>query len=314
MRMRYIIGVDLGGTQLRAALADEAGTLLEEVRVLTEADAGPAVVIDQIASCIERVRAHVPADGVLLGVGIGSPGPLDPYEGIVFTQPNMTGWMNVPLRALLAERTGLAIELGNDANAAALGEWLFGAGKGLRNLVYITVSTGIGSGVIVDGRLLLGHRGAAAEAGHHIIDADTKASWEDLAAGPGLAAAAATAMISDPRTLLHDMATPETVTGLEVAQAAASGDPLAQRLLDREGELIGIGLVNMLFLFSPELIVLGGGVIVHNPQLIERAELVIQERAFDVYRDVPVRLAALGDRAGLLGAVALFLHMREGRT
>jgi len=312
--MRYIIGVDLGGTQLRAALADEAGALLEEVRVRTEAEAGPAAVIDQIADCIERVRAHLPAGGALIGVGIGSPGPLDPYDGIVFTQPNMTGWTNVPLRDLLAERTGLPVELGNDANAAALGEWLFGAGKGLRNLVYITISTGIGGGVIVDSKLLLGHRGSAAEVGHHFIDATTWASWEDLAAGPGLAAAAAEAMISDPRSLLHGLATPETVTAVEVAQAAAAGDPLAQRLLDREGELIGIGLVNMLFLFSPELILLGGGVIVHNPQLIERARLVIQERAFDVYRDVPVRLAALGDRAGVLGAVALFLHMREGRA
>jgi glucokinase len=312
--MRYIIGVDLGGTQLRAALADEAGMLHEEVRVRTEAEAGPAAVIDQIAGCIEQVRARLPAGATLLGVGIGSPGPLDPYTGVVFTQPNMAGWTNVPLRDILAERTGLPIELGNDANAAALGEWLFGAGKGLRNLVYITVSTGIGGGAIVDGKLLLGHRGAAAEVGHHIIDGTTQASWEDLAAGPGLAAAAAEAMVADPRSLLHGMATPETVTAVEVAEAAASGDPLAQRLLDREGELIGIGLVNMLFLFSPQLILLGGGVIVHNPQLIERARLVIEERAFEVYRDVPVRLAALGDRAGLLGAVALFLHMREGHT
>jgi len=135
-----------------------------------------------------------------------------------------------------------------------------------------------------------------------------------LAAGPGLAAAAAEAMIADPRSLLHGLASPETVTAAEVAQAAAAGDPLAQRLLDREGELIGIGLVNMLHLFSPQAILLGGGVLVHNPQLIERARLVIQERAFAVYRDVPVRLAALGDRAGLLGAVALFLHMREERA
>jgi glucokinase len=181
-------------------------------------------------------------------------------------------------------------------------------------MVYITVSTGIGSGVIADGQLLVGHKGAGAEAGHHIIDWATGASWEDLAAGPGLADAASEAMIADPRSLLHGLATPETVTAVEVASAAAAGDPLAQRLLDREGELIGIGLVNMLFLFSPELIVLGGGVVVHNPQLIERAQLVIQERSFDVYRSVPVRRAALGDRAGLLGAVALFLHMREDRS
>jgi glucokinase len=108
----------------------------------------------------------------------------------------MVGWTNVPLRAIVAERTGLPIELGNDANAAALGEWLFGAGVGLRDLVYITVSTGIGGGVIADGRLLLGHLGAGAEVGHHIIESTTGAAWEDLAAGPGLAAAAAEAMIT----------------------------------------------------------------------------------------------------------------------
>ena len=312
--MRYIIGVDLGGTQLRAALADEHGTLYNEIRVLTEADEGPAAVIDKIVDCIERVRGALPSGAELAGVGIGSPGPLDPFRGIVFTMPNMPGWVDVPLRDILAERTGLSIELGNDANAAALGEWFFGAGKGLQDLVYVTVSTGVGAGVIADGRLLLGRYGAGAEVGHHIIDVTSYASWEDLAAGPGLARAAAEAMIADSRSLLHDLASPETVTAVEVAQAAVAGDPLALRLLDREGELIGIGLVNVLNLYSPELILLGGGVVVHNPQLIERARLVIRERAFEVYRDVPVQMAGLGDRAGLLGAVALFLHMREGRT
>lgn len=312
--MRYIIGVDLGGTQLRAALADEQGALYDEIRLPTEGDEGPEAVIDKIVDCIGRVRAALPEGGDLVGMGIGCPGPLDPYQEIVFTMPNLPGWIDVPLRDILTTRTGLSIELGNDANAAALGEWLFGGGKGLRNLVYVTVSTGIGGGVIADGRLLLGHRGAAAEVGHHLIDAAARASWEDLAAGPGLARAAAEAMIADTRSLLHDMATPDTVSAAEVAQAAAAGDPLALRLLDREGELIGVGLVNMLHLFSPELILLGGGVVVNNPQLIERARLVIRECALAVYRDVPVRMAALGDRAGLLGAVALFLHMREGRA
>lgn len=308
--MRYIIGVDLGGTQLRAGLADENGLLHSEIRVATEAAAGPDAVIGRVVDCIKHAQAAMPADGELLGVGVGSPGPLDPFEGIVFTQPNMPGWKDVPLRAILEQRTGLPVELGNDANAAALGEWLYGGGKGLRNLVYVTISTGIGGGVIVDGKLVLGRYGAGAEVGHHIIDYDTRASWEDLAAGPGLARAAAEAMIADQRTMLHGMATPETVTAVEVAQAAAVGDPLAMRLLDREGDLIGVGLVNMLYLYSPELILLGGGVVVHNPQLIERAVQVIKEHAFAVYQGVPVRMAELGDRAGLLGAVALFASVR----
>lgn len=306
--MRYIIGVDLGGTQLRAGLADEKGVLLHEIRIRTDAAEGPEAVIGRIVDCIQQVRAQLPEGGELLGVGVGSPGPLDPFQGIVFTQPNMPGWYDVPLRDILEQRTGLAIELGNDANAAALGEWYYGGGKGVRNLVYVTISTGVGGGVIVDGHLLLGRLGSAAEVGHHIIDWQTKESWENLAAGPGLARAAKAAMLAEQDTLLHQLAAPETVTAAHVSQAAASGDVVAQRLLDREGELIGVGLMNMLNLYSPELILVGGGVVVNNPQLLERAQQVIQENAFAVYRDVPVRLAALGDQAGLLGAVALIRH------
>jgi glucokinase len=312
--MRYIIGVDLGGTQLRAALADERGTIFDEVRVRSDADEGPEAVIDRIVECVERVRKALPGDGDLAGIGVGAPGPLDPYEGVVLNPPNIPGWDNIPLRAILSARTGLAVELGNDANAAALGEWMFGAGRGRHNLVYVTVSTGIGGGVIADGRLLLGYRGSAAEVGLHIVDAATRAFWEELASGTGLARAAADAMIDEPQSLLHGLASPETVTAVEVARAAAAGDALARRLMDREGELIGVGLVNMLHLFAPELILLGGGVVVHNPWLIERARRAIRERAHSIYHDVPVELAALGDRVGLLGAVALFLHMREGRA
>ena len=117
-------------------------------------------------------------------------------------------------------------------------------------------------------------------------------------------------MPAQPDSLLHTMATPEGVTAREVAAAALAGDPLAQRLLDREGDLIGIGLVNLLYMYSPDLILLGGGVVVHNPFLIERAVHIIRQNAFDAYQDVPVRLAELGDRAGLLGAVALYASLR----
>jgi glucokinase len=312
--MRYIIGVDLGGTNLRAVLADDRGETYAEIRVPTEAKDGPDAVIGRIVECINHVRAALPAGADLLGVGVGSPGPLDPFSGTVFYMPNLPGWHNVPLRAILTERTGLSIELGNDANAAALGEWLYGAGRGLSNMVYCTVSTGIGGGVIADGRLVLGHLGAATEVGHHIIDWRTRESWEDLASGTGMARRAADAMRADLKTLLHTLATPEDVSAGHVAQAAARGDRTAQRLLDEEGEILGIGLVNILHLFSPALIVLGGGVITNNPHLIERAHQVVQQRAISqVYRQVPIQVAALGDRAGLLGAVALFLHMREGR-
>ncbi len=308
--MRYIIGVDLGGTQLRAALVEETGAILEEVRMPSRAADGPPSVVERIVACAAQVRAALPAGGDLLGIGLGAPGPLDPFTGEVLFAPNLPGWRDVPLRRMVEERTGLSVELGNDANAAALGEWLFGGGQGARNLAYITVSTGIGGGVIADGRLLLGHRGLGTEVGTSIIDVSSGAWWEHLASGTGLAQAAADAMRSDPASALHALATPEIVTAAHVSQAAAAGDPLALRLMEREGELLGIGLTNILHLFSPELILMGGGVIVHNPGLIARAAATIRARAIHVYHDVPVRLAALGDRAGILGAAALFLHMR----
>jgi glucokinase len=312
--MRYIIGVDLGGTQLRAALADEHGQIYDEVRMRTAAEEGSAAVVERIVACIAQVRAALPQGGEPIGIGIGAPGPLDPYEGVVLNPPTIPGWEHVPLRAIVSERTGLPVELGNDANSAALGEWMFGAGRGRHNLVYVTVSTGIGGGVIADGRLLLGYRGAAAEVGLHIVDPIDLRFWEELASGTALGRAAADAMIDEPGSTLHGLASPETVTAADVSRAAAAGDPLAQRLMEREGDLLGIGLVNILHLFAPEQILLGGSVVIHNPGLLDRARAVIRARAHAIYQGVPIELASLGDRVGILGAVALFLHMREGRA
>ncbi len=312
--MDYIIGVDLGGTQLRAILADPAGTVCTEVRMPTEAHRGPSAVIERIIECIGKVQTALPADGTLLGVGIGTPGPLDPHTGVVFTSPNLPGWHQVPLRDILIERTGLLVELGNDANVAALGEWRFGGGAGHQHFVYVTVSTGIGGGVVVDGQLLLGRLGAGAELGHIIINYAERKSWEDLASGTGLATIAATRMQEDARSLLHDLATPATVTAAHVALAASRNDPLAQALMQHEAMLLGIGFVSVLHLFSPERILVGGSVITSNPYLLEGARQVVQERAIaDVYREVPINVATLGDQVGVLGAVALLLYQREKR-
>ncbi len=310
--MDYIIGVDLGGTQLRAVLANRAGEILCEQRVLTLADEGPAAVIDRIVGIIEYMRAELPADGTLLGVGIGSPGPLDPETGVVIKAPNMVGWDNIPLRDLLQDRTGLSVELGNDANAAALAEWYFGGGVGRRHMVYVTVSTGIGSGVIVDGHLLLGRRGVGGELGHMLFDPTTRQTWEQMASGTGLGRAAAQAMLANPESLLHTLATAETVTAAHVSNAAAQGDALAMRLMEHEAELLGIGFATLLHCFSPEIVLVGGSVITENPQLLDGVRRVARECVIaDVYREVPIELATLGSQVGTLGAVALVLDTRN---
>ncbi|NTW03991.1 MAG: ROK family protein, partial [Oscillochloris sp.] len=178
--MQYVIGVDLGGTQLRAALIRADGTLIAHERTRTFVDEGPNAVINRINGLIGQVRQALPSDGNLLGVGIGAPGPLNPELGIIYAPPNMPGWHNIPLRDAVAQASGLPVVIDNDANAAALGEWRFGAAIGTRNLVYLTISTGIGGGVICDGKLLLGRLGIAAELGSIFLDAERGLRWEDL--------------------------------------------------------------------------------------------------------------------------------------
>lgn len=302
--MHYVIGVDLGGTQLRAILADSDGHCIARTRTQTHTHAGPDAVIAQMITAIREMQAALPPHAVVRGVGIGSPGPLDPQTGIVFEIPNMPGWNGIPLRQRIADETGLLVVLGNDANVAALGEWHFGGGRGCEHLVYITVSTGIGCGVIMDGRLLLGRLGAGTELGHLIID-ESYPSWEAMASGTALAQAARNAMYRHP-SLLHSMATHETVTAAHVAEAARRGDVVARTLMEREAYFLGLGFVNALHLFSPEIILVGGSVVLHNPTLLEGARQVVHQRALaDLYRQVPIRLSPLGDDAGVFGAVAL---------
>lgn len=304
--MNYVIAVDLGGTQLRAALVGADGRIVAHERVATLVAEGPAAVVGRMLALIARVHAALPPGAPLLGVGIGAPGPLDPFTGVVHAPPHLTGWSDVPLRAMVADATGLSVELGNDANAAALGEWRFGGGTGVQNLVYITVSTGIGGGVIADGHLLLGRKGSAAELGFMILDPVNGTIWEDLASGTALAAAAAAAMPTHPDSRLHQLATPATITGAHVAEAAAAGDTLAAALMTREAHLLGLGLASCLHIFSPELVLVGGSVVLNNPDLLPRARAVAYHHAkVDLYRQVPIELAQLGEAAGVLGAAAL---------
>ncbi len=303
-----VIGIDLGGTQLRAVLADREGTILQQVRMPTASAAGPAAVVAQIVTCIEQLQARLTPEDTLLGIGVGAPGPVEPQHGIVFYTPNMRGWVDVPLRDMLIERIHTpSIAVGNDANLAVLGEWYFGGGQGCRNLLYITISTGIGGGVICDGRLLVGYRGAAAEVGHMLIE--DRISWENLASGTALGAAAARLMPDYPDSILHSLATPETVTSVHVSQAAALDDTFAQYLMEREATLIGIGIANLLHLYGPERVLVGGGVVTANPWLLEGARTVAAQYAIaEVYRTVPIHLAQLGDQVGVLGAAALAFY------
>lgn len=311
--MRNIIGVDLGGTRLRAIRCDVGGTVLAHAETDTAAAEGADAVVHQIEQLIAEVRGNTP-DEALLGVGVGSPGPVDGRTGVIYEAPNLQGWINVPLKAMLMQRTGLDVEVGNDANVAALGEWIFGSGRGTQHFVYITISTGIGGGVIVDGALMLGRKGIAGEVGHAVLLAGgprcscgNYGCWESVASGTALASRASEALVAGEESMLRELRGSEPVTAAEVASAAEAGDPLALRLMESEGRYIGIGIVNLMHLFSPERVSIGGGVMKSAKLLFPAIHQVIEATAMQPYRDIVVDLPTLGDHVGMLGAAALIL-------
>ncbi|HEY66204.1 MAG TPA: ROK family protein [Caldilineae bacterium] len=319
----YFLTVDLGGTQIRAALCDAEGHIHRRANELTRAAEGRAAVIRRIKETMAKALGDVPSSRVR-GIGIAAPGPLDPKRGIIIFAPNLHDWHNVPLRQIIQDHFGIPTFLGNDANLAALGEQRFGAGRGVHNLIYITVSTGIGGGIICDDRLLLGEGGFAAEIGHHTIKADgprcncgNVGCLEMYASGPAIARMAREAITSGERSLLQDMSQGdlEQITGKMVYEAALKEDPLAIEVLRRAGQYLGVGIVNLLHLFNPAMIIIGGSVAKAGDFLFQPMWEIIRQRSHPSYwEDLRIVPPELGDDVGLLGALALVLSEVQERT
>ncbi|HID85851.1 MAG TPA: ROK family protein [Anaerolineae bacterium] len=253
----------------------------------------------------------------VVGIGIGAPGPLNPWTGVIHHAPNLPGWRDVPLRDIIQEEFQMPTFLGNDANVAALAEHRFGAGQGVDDLIYMTVSTGIGGGVIVGGQLLLGADGLAGEVGHMTLEphgprcnCGNIGCLEALAAGPAIARDARQRIEEGARTAIVDLVGGDLsqVTAKVVGQAAQEGDELAIELIRRAGFYIGVGIVNLIHLFNPRLFVIGGGVSKVGDLLFDPIRAVVRERAMPAMREVRIVPATLGDDVGLLGAVALAME------
>ncbi len=304
-----IIAVDLGGTQLRAARYDNDLNLLQRENTLTRADLGPQYAIDRMKSYIEKVMPARRSD--VLGIGISSPGPLNPVTGVIIAPPNLPGWHNVPLADLISAEFGLPVYIGNDANVAALAEASKGAAQGCRHVVYITVSTGIGSGIISDGKLVTGRAGLAAELGHIpiIIDDEKVSSVELEAAGPAIARRAKAALEAGVSSLIYDVVQGDLskIDARAVGAAAAGGDKLALQCLAHAGRMIGMGIVTALLLFNPEVIVIGGGVAKTGDLLFAPMRQAVHDHILDSAFTAGLRIerAELGDDVALVGAAAL---------
>jgi glucokinase len=310
---RVALAFDLGGTELRAALVADGGTILASASVPTLAKDGPNAVLDQIAMLAGKIRTEAP-QAQPAGIGIGAPGPLDPVAGILTAPPTLSGWHEVPLASILEERFKLPVRLENDANAAALGEWRFGAGRGVASLVFVTVSTGIGGGVISDGRILHGRRGLAGEIGHMTITSESErcfcgaiGCFEAVASGTALGRRATKLTRPGDRSAMRALSADGDVTGRHVVEAARGGDAAALALIAEEARWLGIGFTNLLHLYSPDMIVMGGGVSDGYHLLHPGIEATVRERAMFAYKDVPVVKAQLGQQAGLIGAASLIL-------
>lgn len=315
---QLVIGIDLGGTKISTALVNSTGEIIASDYRETLATQGPNAVIERMFAAARQAMAKANAtEQQVAAVGIGAPGPLDVRTGVVVAPPNLPAWDHVPLKQRIEERLGIATYLDNDANAAALGEHRFGAGQGTKHMIYVTVSTGIGGGLILDGRLYHGDSGIAGEIGHTTILPDgprcgcgNRGCLEALASGTAIAREARERVAQGVPTLICDLAQgdSERITARLVAEAARQGDRVAGEILSEVMEYLGIGMANLVNLFNPQVIVIGGGLANVGEPLFAVVRRVIDQRAFyAAAQAVRVLSAALGENAGVLGAAAVAL-------
>jgi glucokinase len=310
-----VVGIDLGGTKIRSVVIQADGTILGEDVRPTDAEEGQDAVMDRLVASAQAAAA---ASGVpvasIVAVGVTAPGPVDFDAGILHQPPNLPGWDAVPVARLLTDRLNRPVFLENDANAAAYGEWRYGAGVGLRHLIYLTVSTGIGAGLILNGQLYRGADGAAGELGHTTIDVNGPphncgmiGCVEVLASGTAIARMANEAVSAGRSERLARLAAEvDELTAVEVDTAADAGDPVAREILERAAYHLGIGLANYINIFNPEAIVVGGGVSRIGRQLLEPAFELSRTRAFRLpSQRVALIRAALEGKAEVLGVSAL---------
>lgn len=315
MAQRYAIGVDLGGTKIATGLTDLNGKVIARQIIPTQPELGEVGVVQRINGTIRQVMedANVSKEEVQ-GIGICCPGPLNPETGVISFAPNL-GWRNVPIVSHIVEEFGIPTYLENDANAAALAEYWFGAGVGAKNLLYITVSTGVGGGVILDGDIYRGRDFMAGEIGHTIVQAENgrlcgcgqHGCLEAIASGTAIGKQAREALAAGRESKMRELVESiEKVDTRVVADAAALGDELALEILQRAVTHLGAFIISMLNVLNVDLVVIGGGVSKLGDVLFSGVRNIVEERMADVpAKRTPIVPAETGDNVGLLGAVGL---------
>ncbi|PMQ01131.1 MAG: glucokinase [Dictyoglomus sp. NZ13-RE01] len=308
--MEKILALDIGGTKIAVGRFSKDGTLERKIVFSTQPERGYKKILEEIVSSLKMLEEEK-----VIAIGVGCAGPLDSKEGIIYSPPNLPGWDAVPLKKDLENALNLPVFLDNDANAAGLGEYYFGAGKGVRNMVYITVSTGIGGGIIIDGKILHGQRDSAGEVGHQTILPDgplcncgNRGCLEALASGTAIAKRAESAILAGEDTILKELSKREKISAKLVREAYLKGDKVAERIWFSSLEYLGIGVANIITILSPERVVLGGGITNAGEEVLEVVKRVVRDRVKLVpVEKVEIVKSKLGEDIGLYGALAVAL-------
>ena len=306
----YVIGADLGGTKIELGLVDPADRIVARKRISTEAERGPASVVERIAACVDGLAAHLPPQERIAAMGMCTPGPVDHVNGILLDPPNVRGLHHAPLGALLTERLGIPVRLEHDAKAAALGEFYFGAGRGEQSMVYIIVGTGVGAALIMDGAIYRGMHNSAGEFGHTVLDRNgllcscgNRGCVETFMSGPRLAQwyellqTGRQSVVQRPQSPL---------TGEAVATLATQGDPVALAVITQAGEALGAAIATLAMIVNIDLYVVGGSVAKCGEWLLAPARQAVPRHAFaSVAAHVQVVASGLDTDAPILGCAWL---------
>lgn len=306
--------VDIGGTKIAVGLVRADGRILAQTDCPSAPEGGVEEGLDRIQTMFLHCQEQVGLNEPLLGIGIGCTGPVDPDSGVLGPNSFLPGWEGVSLMERVESRFGLPAAIENDADAAALGEFAWGAGQGAARFIYVTISTGIGGGMVFNGHLYRGVNGAHPEIGHHVVEAaaggprcfcGARGCWESLASGPALAG-----WYQAQRAVqAAEEIDPGSVDARDICRRAAANEPLAREAVEREGYYLGIGLANLVNLYTPDVIALGGGVMQSWPLFEARVREIIRQHCGLVPHELTqLRLAGLGARTGLAGAARVWFH------
>ncbi len=319
---RFLIGIDLGGTNIRMGIITPEGKVLKKVQYITDVSKSGLALFERLVSNLKGlIQENFKESNRLIGIGIGVAGPIDMRKGIITEPPNLPGLKSFPLREFLGKKIPFPISIENDANAFVLGEGWVGAAKGCKDYCGITLGTGVGGGIVVDGKILHGSKGMAGEVGHMVVDpagplcgCGGRGCLEVYASGTGIKRMALEAIKKGKGEgiLKQRGGDPEKITPEKVFKAAQSGDLTAKKIFSEMGRYLGLGLVNLIHLFNPEKIVIGGKVFQAWDYFIGTALETVEERSMKGSREkLQIVQAKRGDDAGMLGAAYSALHKSQ---